>query len=316
MKNRLNLLLMLFNLFVVYSCTNDFTKVKVAQFGDTFIYMPLYLADEQGFFREEGLEVSFISTGGDDKTFAAVMSGSATFGIADPAFVAIANEKGFEGKVVGSIVNGVPFYAISKNKDINSLIDSLTFMTYRVATFSSPSTAYTLQVEMFKEYGCTPNIIQGSMGTLLPMIDSKRADIALELEPNVSSAVINGANIVYDFSEKYSEFAFTGVSVADKTITDNPELIRKFMKAISKAESFAHEHPDTAAEIMCSRYPQLQPEVVYSAVLRMINNCNIPKTPVITQESWSNSINLRKRTGDIRSNRDFNELLDLSFLSE
>lgn len=316
MKTRLYRLLMLLFSLILCSCANDFTKVKVAQFGDTFIYMPLYLADEQGFFNEEGLDVSFISTGGDDKTFAAVMSGSATFGIADPAFVAIAREKGFNGKVIGSIVNGIPFYAVAKNPDINSLVDSTNLRTRRVATFPAPSTAYTLQVEMFEDLGHTPNIVQGSMGTLLAMLDSDRADIALELEPNVSASLHNGSKIVYDFSEKYEQFAFTGVSVSNKTIHEAPELITKFMRAISKAEKYAHEHPDSAAVLMSNRYPNVNKDVVLSAVLRMVNTHTTPCNPYISLQAWKNSIDLRKRMGDIISEDDFSDLLDMSYITE
>ena len=71
---------------------SELETIKVAQFGDVFIYIPLYLANTKGFFKEEGLKVDLINTGGDDKTYAAVIGGSALFGIADPTFVAIAKE--------------------------------------------------------------------------------------------------------------------------------------------------------------------------------------------------------------------------------
>ena len=75
---------------------SELETIKVAQFGDVFIYIPLYLANTKGFFKEEGLKVDLINTGGDDKTYAAVIGGSALFGIADPTFVAIAKEQGIE----------------------------------------------------------------------------------------------------------------------------------------------------------------------------------------------------------------------------
>ena len=95
---------------------SELETIKVAQFGDVFIYIPLYLANTKGFFKEEGLKVDLINTGGDDKTYAAVIGGSALFGIADPTFVAIAKEQGIDGCVIGSIVNSVPFWALTKNR--------------------------------------------------------------------------------------------------------------------------------------------------------------------------------------------------------
>ena len=46
---------------------------------------------------------------------------------------------------------------------------------YSVATFSAPSTAYTVQTEMFKEANLPTNIRQGAFGTLLPMLDTGNA---------------------------------------------------------------------------------------------------------------------------------------------
>jgi NitT/TauT family transport system substrate-binding protein len=63
----------------VFACQNKSGKdsrletVKVAQFNEFFLYMPLYLANEKGFFEEEGLKIEITNTGGDDKTFAAPM---------------------------------------------------------------------------------------------------------------------------------------------------------------------------------------------------------------------------------------------------
>ena len=52
---------------------SELETIKVAQFGDVFIYIPLYLANTKGFFKEEGLKVDLINTGGDDKTYALVV---------------------------------------------------------------------------------------------------------------------------------------------------------------------------------------------------------------------------------------------------
>jgi hypothetical protein len=48
---------------------------------------------------------------------------------------------------------------------------------------------------MFMQAGLTPKIHEGAFGTLLAMVHSGHADIALELEPNVSQAELDGAHI-------------------------------------------------------------------------------------------------------------------------
>jgi NitT/TauT family transport system substrate-binding protein len=158
-------------------------KVTIAQAGDFFLYAPLYIATDAGLFAKRGLEVSLVSTGGDDKTWAAIISGSAQFGVADPTFVAISDKRGQPGRVIASVVNGVPFWGITFNSKIKPITDPKELGSYSVATFPSPSTAYTLQKEMFQRAGLPPNIREGAFGTLMAMLRSGQADIALELEP-------------------------------------------------------------------------------------------------------------------------------------
>src|SRR5580658_6917028 len=81
-------------------------KITIAQYGHIFLYLPIYVALDKGFFKEQGLDVKLVSTGGDEKTFTAISTGNAQFGIADPIFAAIARQRGQGGKVVAGIVRG------------------------------------------------------------------------------------------------------------------------------------------------------------------------------------------------------------------
>ena len=287
------------------SCSSDkptqIEKVKVAQFGEVFLYMPLYLADSKGFFREEGIEIELTNTGGDDKTFAAIISGSATFGIADPTFVAIAKEKGQGGKVVASVVNGVPFWGVTKNPKIPEIKELKQLNGYSVATFPSPSTAFTLQEDMFHDGGLKPNIKQGAFGTLLPMLEAGQVDIALELEPNVSIAVNQGARVLYSFADMYGDFAITGVTVSDETIKSRPDLVQRFVNALQKAEKYAHSKPDSAIYYANKRFPDLDDKIVESAMKRIIATKTFPESAVISKNAWEKAVALRIEVGDIKS---------------
>jgi NitT/TauT family transport system substrate-binding protein len=287
--------------------------VKVAQFSQFFLYMPLYLADAKGFFEEEGIKIEMVNTGGDDKTFAAVIGGSATFGIADPTFVAIAKEQGQEGKVIASIVNGVPFWGVAKNRKIPEITDAKQLKGYSVATFSSPSTAYTLQYDMFEKAGLKPNIKQGSFGTLWAMVEAGQADIALELEPNVSTAVNQGAKVLYSLAEIYGDFAITGVTISEETAIKQPELVQHFVNALQKAEKFAHVYPDSVSYFAGKLFPDINETVRTNAINRIIDTQTLPENVIISQEAWEKAIILRKKAGDIKSLERAMGVLDMSF---
>lgn len=61
--------------------SNDLTKVKVAEVTHSVFYAPQYVALEQGFFEEEGLDVELTLTSGADNVMAAVLSGDSDIGL-------------------------------------------------------------------------------------------------------------------------------------------------------------------------------------------------------------------------------------------
>lgn len=57
----------------IFILTNDKTKkqniskIKVAEVAHSIFYAPQYVADSKGYFKEEGIDVDFILTAGENK---------------------------------------------------------------------------------------------------------------------------------------------------------------------------------------------------------------------------------------------------------
>ncbi len=291
------------------------TKITVAQFGHLLIYYPIYLAKQKGFYAKNNLEVNFVSTGGDDKTFAAVSSKSAFFGIADPAFVAIAREKGLKAKIVGTLIDGVPMWIVSKTKiDMNSA-DAL--KNKRIMTYPSPSTSYTLLSEIIetlkpKTDGAT--IVQGAFGTEIAMVENNQADAIFTIEPVVSTAVDQGYHVIYSARKTFGPMAFTGISVLDENITSNPKLIKAFLLSVQQAIDFLHSNFDEAAELAAKEFPEAKKTIIRNALKRMIDDKVIPVTLKTTEASWNKALEIRKKVGDLQTIPPFNDVVTNQFI--
>lgn len=59
---------------------NSLKKIRVAEVARTIFYAPQYVAINQGFFEEEGLEIELLLTPGADKVTASVLSGDVDIG--------------------------------------------------------------------------------------------------------------------------------------------------------------------------------------------------------------------------------------------
>ncbi len=291
-------------------------KVTIAEFGEVFIYAPLYIAQEKGFFNEEGLDVTIVPTGGDEKTFATLLSGDAQFGVADPTFTAISGERGQPGQVIASIVSGVPFWGIAKNTPVPEIKTPSELSTYSVATYPSPSTAYTLQKNMFDRGGLKPNIKETAFGSLLAALDANQIDIALELEPVVSTAVKNGARIVYAMPDHYGDFALTGITALPAYLNKHPETAQNVVNAIQKALTYIHNNPEGAAEVMNKRFPDIDPIIAKNAIQNLTKGNVIPKNALVSKAGWDAAIQLRVNAGDLKQNAKYETFVATHFAQQ
>jgi NitT/TauT family transport system substrate-binding protein len=290
--------------------------ITIAQVGDFFLYAPLYVAADAGYFKEQGLDVSIVTTGGDDKTWAAVISNNAQFGIGDPTFIVASTERGQPGRVVASIVNGVPFWGVTWRKDLQHIRSGADLKGLRVATFPAPSTAYVLQEKMFKDAGLAPNISQGAFGSLLTMVRANHADIALELEPNVAQATTDGAIVLYSMKEIYGDFAITGLTATPKYIESNPSVVSAVTCALQKALDLIHKDPSRTLEILSKRFPDIKPQVASAALRRVTDDVIIPSNLSISEAAWKKAIDVRLSVGDFKAPGQFSSFVDNRFAEQ
>lgn len=295
------------------------TPVTIAQFSHIFLYLPVYVAKDKGYFKEAGLDVNLVSTGGDEKTFAAVSSGNAQFGVADPTFVAIARQRGQGGKIVAQVVNGIPFWGVAFKDSIKPITKREDMSGLRIATFSAPSTSYTVMKDYLgnKGHPVKATIVQGApTGSIVAMVKAGQADIAMELEPTASIAVSQGGHIVCSLQKEFGDFAITGLSTSEQYPKDHPEVVRGAVTALDRAMKFIHSDFEGTLVIAKKEFPEIKEEILRNALARMTEEGTIPKTPFMSKEGWDKAIALRKQVGDLTGAGEYESNVDMSFVNK
>lgn len=278
--------------------SENLEKVTIAQWGSEkyLIYLPVYIAQEEGFFQKYGLDVSLTYSGNDDQVFAQVLRGDAQFGVGDPIFTAVSRQQGADGVVVASVVDKVALWGVSKEPALTEM----DFSNKKIGTFPSPSTAYTLLNDTLAAPSISnAKIVQIPIGNELSVLEAGRADIVMMLEPAASIAEDNGYFVVSSFPQIWGEFLFTGLTSTEEILNENPGLDTKMRSALQDAANLAHDDRARAIEIAQSLFPTLSDEVVSSAVIRMLDDETLPKDVSIKSEAWLRSIEVRQRVGDV-----------------
>jgi NitT/TauT family transport system substrate-binding protein len=316
MKNLLACLLAL-TLFISSSYAEDLKapalqEVTIAEYGEFLLYANLYIAYETGLFEKQGLKVKIVSAGGDEKVFAALVSGSAQFGVGDPTFVAISGERGRPGKIIYSILQNIPAWGITFNPEIKPFTNAAGLKDYSVATYPAPATSFSLQKKMFKLGNLEPNIVQITYGGLISALAAKKVDIALEYEPNVSLALEKGAHKVFSMTDYYPEFALTGLSVLPEYLDKNPEIAQKITIALQRATYKLWDFEDSA-KILSKRFPEFSVSVIKSALLNAKNANSFPENGMVSKKGWDEAIKLRRELGDLKSDAPYEKYVITKF---
>lgn len=278
-------------------------KVVIAQFGKEkfLLYLPLYIAMEDGLFAKRGLDVDLRFAGNDDQIFAMVISGAAQFGVGDPVFAAISREKGGPGKIVALMVSklGIAGYT---NKDKVPMIQTAQDAAgLRIGSLPAPSTMYTLLREFVKKHKLdSTEIVQAAIGAQLAALEAGKVDVAVDLEPTISIAESKGYRVNFPFERFTEPQAITGLSTLDSTIQNRPDLVRKVVGALQEGLDRLHADGGAAQRVADTLFPSLSKDVVTRAVQRMIGFGIYPRSVVMEEALWQRSFRTRLESGELK----------------
>lgn len=277
------------------------TTVRVNQAFQSLLYLPLYIAEDAGYFADEGIDIEIATGGGGTQSWSAVLGGSAEFSIQDPVFVPMARESGGDGTVVAGIQNAPTVFILGT--DDTPLHDDLSHLEgSRVVVSPEPDTTWALMTLMIDEHDLEDvSLVNVPIGNELAAVISGQADYALAVEPQVSQGETEGLHVVYSFSAdpSWSPFAFSSLTGLPSWIEENPEAAQGVVTAFERASRLIYDEPDTAVEIAQQYFPDIDGEIVDAAVRRMIDARGYPENVLITPEAWENNLRIADLVGNV-----------------
>ncbi len=279
-------------------------KVKLAQFGQSkfLLYLPLYVAQEEGFFAQQGLDVDVKFGGNDDQIFAAVMSGSVDYGMGDPVFTAIAAEKGGEAKTVAMLITNLALAGYTNNAAIPVIEKPEQLAGWRIGSFPEPSTTYTVLngLKAHTPAMATTQIVQGAMGTQLALLEAGKTDIAVDLEPAVSQAESRGYRVVLNMNKFTQPQAVTGLIARQDTVTQRADRTQRMVNALQQAIATMYRDPAVAVRTAQKLFPSLGEATIQRAVAHMLKDAMYPASVVVPEEFWQRSLQSRLDSGELK----------------
>lgn len=255
----------------------------------------LYVANAKGFFKEAGIEVSILQPPEDGSNMA-VASGQAQFGVGfqEQLAPALTTENPLPITAVAAILEHNTSGLIStKDKNIDAF-KALEGKTY--ATWDSPQEQEIIRQCMADEGADYSKLkmVPNSGADSLSMMQSGDVDVVWVFEGwDVQMAELAGIDynfIRFDQASPIFDF-YTPVVIANNDFLKNdPETSKAFLAALQKGYQYAIDHPDEAAEILCSAVPELTLDLVKKSQNYMKDQYSAEKSTwgAIDETRWTN----------------------------
>ena len=323
MKKKISMLLiaaMMCMMFTACGKEDGVTKVKLTEVAHSIFYAPMYVAIEEGYFAEEGIEVELINGLGADKTMTAVLSGESEIGfMGSEASVYVYNE-GAEDYVVNfaQLTQRAGNFLVSREAKEDFKMTDLkgkTVLGGRKGGMPQMVFEYIL-----KKYGMDPdkdlNIIQNiDFGMTAQAFAGGSGDYTVEFEPSATALEKDGEGFVVSSLGIESGYVpYTAFSAKKSYIEKNPEVIQGFVNAIQKGMDYVNTHtPEEIAKIIQPQFAETDKDTLVTIVTRYYDQDSWKENLVFDEAAFTLLLDILESAGELDKRPPYEDLVDNTY---
>lgn len=299
---------------------DSLTPVRLNEVVHSVFYAPQYVAQELGFFEEEGLDVTVSIGNGADKSMTALLSDSADIALmGTEAGIYVYNEgKEDYPKAFLQLTQRAGNFLVSRENETDfqwSDLKGSSVIGGRLGGMPELILEYTL-----KENGMTPNEdveivnnidFSSTAGAFLGGI----GDYTVEFEPTATSLVQSGAGyIVASLGEASGYVPYTVYMAESEFMTQQPETVEAFTRAIYKGQKWVAEHSaEEIAEVILPQFPDSDLETLTTIIDRYKAQDTWKTDPVFEEAGFTLIQDIMEAGGELSSRVPYEDFVVTEF---
>lgn len=302
------------------SSKENLTTVKLNEVAHSIFYAPLYVAIEEGYFEEEGIDLELVTGFGADKTMTALLSGEADIGFMGPETTVYTANEGANDKVVnfaqltqraGNFVvarEDMPDFSWNDLKGKTVLggraggMPEMVFEYVLKENGIDPSTDLTIDQSI--DFGSTAAAFSGGSG-----------DFSVEFEPGATNLEKEGAGFVVASVGVDSGYVpYTAFSAKESYIQKHPELIQSFANALQKGMDYVNQHSsEDIADVISPQFKDTDKNTISTIVERYKSQDTWKNNLVFSEESYNLLLDILEEAGVITDRPAYKELVTTTY---
>ena len=299
---------------------SNLTKVTLSEVAHSIFYAPMYVAIEEGYFAEEGIDLELVNAFGADKVTTAVIAGEA-----DIAFM------GSESTI----------YVYNQNAD--DYLVNFAQLTQRAGNFmvarepmdnfhwkdlkgsevlggrkgGMPQMVFEY---VLKKNGIDPekdlNIDQSiDFGSTAAAFSGGKGDFTVEFEPSATALETEGAGyVVASLGEASGYVPYTAFSAKKSYLEKNPEIIQSFTNALQKGMNYVNSHtPEEIAQIIQPQFAETDLAQITTIVKRYYEQDTWKENLIFEQDAFELLQDILMEAGELDTKVPYDKLVNTHY---
>lgn len=300
--------------------TSELKSVRLNEVVHSVFYAPQYVAQELGFFEEEGLDVTVTVGNGADKSMTALLSDSADIALlGTEAGIYVYNEgKENYPKAFAQLTQRAGNFLVSRTEEPDFQWEDLeghSVIGGRLGGMPELVLEYVIKENGLKigndveiinniDFTSTAGAFTGNVG-----------DYTVEFEPVATTLEQNGAGyIVASLGEASGYVPYTVYMAQDQFMTEHPDIIEAFTRAIYRGQQWVESHSSSEiAEVVLPQFPESDAETLTTIIERYKQQDTWKTDPVFSEEGFLLIQDIMEQGGELSQRVPFHDLVRNEF---
>lgn len=302
---------------------NDVKNIKVSEVTRSVFYAPQYVAINNGYFKENGIEIELTTGQGADAVMTSVLSNQVNIGFAGPEASIYVYNEGKEDycQVFAQMTKKDGSFLVAREKNDNFKWQDLKGKT--IIPGRKGGVPYMTLEYVLRKNGLDPKkdvVLDDSIkfDLMAGAFTSGTADYVTLFEPTASlTQNENKGYIVASVGEAAGEIPYTAYFAKKSYIENNKETIQKFTNAIYKGQKWVKENSsEDIAKAVQSFFPDTDITLL-SKVIQNYKDIDAWKdTPVLKEESFNLLQDVMTSAGELQKKAPYDKIVNNEYANE
>lgn len=298
----------------------NLTKVTLNEVAHSIFYAPMYVAIEEDYFKEEGIDLNLVTGFGADKTMTALLTGEADIGFMGSESTIYTYAGGNEDYAVNfaQLTQRAGNFVVSRTPIDNFSFDMLIgknvlggrpggmpeMVFEYILLKNNIDPAQDVFIDQSIDFGSTAAAFSGGQG-----------DFTIEFEPHATALEEKGDGyVVASLGEASGYVPYTAFCARKSYIKSHPEIIQAFTNALQKGMDYVSTHsPEEIAKVIRPQFAETNPDTLVKIVKRYHEQNTWKEDLIFSEESFLLLENILEESKVLKNKVPYEDLVTTEF---